>query len=294
MKLINPNFSELADMWFFQNKGQMKESTIKKNEKLLAKANDALADLPALDIEPSDLLELYNELADTPMTARRIVQKSVAVLDWAVLAGHLPYHKVGTVLKQLNVPQYQSLNSVAIEELPAFFADIKKNTTVIEEGMMAFWLLVYTNTSRNEVAKAKKDEFDLKNKVWVLPAVRSRHHQEATIPLSAQALKIVKKLMKSDGEYLFPSPIENKKHISTWLINQVLLQSNWAGKQTLAGFKKQFKQVMFAEEAWSETAILANAGYGVDEERKTPKVWQERIDMMQHWADMVDGWRKGL
>ena len=294
MRLINPSFSDLADMWCFQHKSQMKPKTVKSNEVLLARAKDALANIPALDIEPSNLLGLYNEMADKPSTARRTVQKVVAVLDWAVIDDVLPYHKVGTVLKQLDVPESQSLNSVSIADLPKVFADIKKTTTVSDEIISAFWLLVYTNTSRTEVAEAKKNEFDLKNKVWMLPAGRSRHRQAVKIPLSEQALKIVKKMMKSDGEYLFPSPLNNKEHISSWSINQLLLQSNWAGKQTLAGFKKQFKQVMFDKEVWSESAILANVGNVIDEERKTPKVWQERIDMMQQWADMIDDWRKGL
>ena len=65
-------------------------------------------------------------------------------------------------------------------------------------------LLALTGQRRSEVAEARWAEFDLNAKLWIIPAARMKADAAHEVPLSDDALEILKSLPRFDkGEYLF-------------------------------------------------------------------------------------------
>ena len=65
-------------------------------------------------------------------------------------------------------------------------------------------LLALTGQRRSEVAEARWAEFDLDAKLWIIPAARMKADAAHEVPLSDDALEILKSLPRFDGgEYLF-------------------------------------------------------------------------------------------
>lgn len=73
---------------------------------------------------------------------------------------------------------------------------------------LAIQLLMLTLTRRNEIAGARKAEFDLDAALWVIPADRAKANHQHVVPLSPQALEVLDKAwaLDPDSPFVFPSP----------------------------------------------------------------------------------------
>jgi integrase len=73
---------------------------------------------------------------------------------------------------------------------------------------LAIQLLMLTLTRRNEIAGARKAEFDLDAALWVIPADRAKANHQHVVPLSPQALEALDKAwaLDPDSPFVFPSP----------------------------------------------------------------------------------------
>jgi integrase len=70
----------------------------------------------------------------------------------------------------------------------------------------AIQLLLLTGQRRNEVFNADRAEFNLKESLWTIPGERAKNGKAHLVPLSADALSIVKVLLgKGDGDKLLPA-----------------------------------------------------------------------------------------
>lgn len=75
----------------------------------------------------------------------------------------------------------------------------------------AIRLLLLTGSRRNEVLHATWDQFDLDNSVWTKPAHTTKQKRMEHLPLSAQAISILKTMKsKSNSSFLFPGKTSNK------------------------------------------------------------------------------------
>lgn len=156
-------------------------------------------------------------------------------------------------------------------------------------------MLIYTALRCQEVAYAKKSGFDLQARVWTIPAERMKISSGShAVPLSSQVIELITPLFDSDSNYLFSLPNSPSKPINAWSINQVIRQSGWQGKQTLHGFRKIFSTYAHASRKWTIDTIelsLAHRISGVRGIYNHADMLDERVGLMQWWANEVDGWR---
>lgn len=73
---------------------------------------------------------------------------------------------------------------------------------------LAIQLLMLTLTRRNEVAGARKAEFNLDAALWVIPAERAKANHQHVVPLSPQAMDVLAAAfaLDPDSPFVFPSP----------------------------------------------------------------------------------------
>ncbi|WP_049769334.1 site-specific integrase [Nitrobacter hamburgensis] len=65
--------------------------------------------------------------------------------------------------------------------------------------------MILTGRREGEINGARWTEIDLNKKLWTIPAVRAKNHEQHTVPLSDMALEIIKGLprIKSDDGLVF-------------------------------------------------------------------------------------------
>ena len=74
-----------------------------------------------------------------------------------------------------------------------------------------FRLLILTGQRKSEVAEAQRSEFDLAKKLWVIPAERMKADAAHVVPLSDDAVAILKSLPQfKKGDYLFSTTFGKK------------------------------------------------------------------------------------
>lgn len=136
-------------------------------------------------------------------TASRLRGRIESVLAWATVQGHrkgdnparwkgnldaiLP--KPGKVAKQDNHP------ALSLADAAAWFADLRGKDGM---GARALEFLAMTAARSGEVRGATWAEVDFKESIWTIPAARMKAGREHRVPLTAEAVELLKALLPED------------------------------------------------------------------------------------------------
>lgn len=165
------------------------------------------------EIQTRHILQVLEPIwAEKTETATRLRQRIEAVLSWATVAGFragdnparwggnlaelLP--KPGKIAEKTNHP------ALALSDLPRWWKDLSGR-----EGMAARALqfLAMTAARSGEVRGMTWDELDLKAKLWIIPASRMKAGREHRVPLTDEAIALLKSLPTMEGSpYVFFAP----------------------------------------------------------------------------------------
>lgn len=104
----------------------------------------------------------------------------------------------------LGAPRKKSKHIPAMpwREVPEFLSSLREGGMVDQ----CLTLLILTACRSGKVRAATWDEFDLSENLWTIPADRMKVHKEHRVPLTAVALKVLKRIRPHEREgFVFPS-----------------------------------------------------------------------------------------
>lgn len=244
-------------------------------------------DVPTKDDKKATLWHTKNE------TASRLRGRIESVLDWAKVSkyrdGENPAAWQGNLKHALPAPsKVQTVKhhaALPFAQLGAFMTELRQR-----EGMSARALeyAVLTAARSGEVRLATWSEIDLDAKTWTIPAERMKAKKLHRVPLSAEAVKLLKALPRVVGSpFIFPAPRSGA--LSDMSLTAVLKRME-LGDLTQHGFRSTFKDwarsvkgTAYAEEV-SELALAhvntdaTRAAYARDE------LMPQRANLMKEWA----------
>lgn len=226
-----------------------------------------------------------------PETASRLRGRIEAILDWAnareYRKGENPARWRGHIQNLLparskirKIKHHPALN---YEEINEFILELKKQNDL---SAKALEFLILTATRTSEVTNAKWDEINLEKKVWVIPAHRIKAQREHKIPLSENALIILKemKYIKS-GEYVFSgrNPIKPMSNMAMLELLKRMKKTDI----TIHGFRSTFRdwaaeQTNFAREV-AEMALAHAVGDKVEAAYRRGDLFDKRTKLMEAW-----------
>jgi integrase len=187
--------------------------------------------------------------------------------------------------------------ALADRDLPDFLAKLDAY-----EGdahtVQALRLLMLTATRPGEVRGARWAEFDLDAALWTIPAERMKMRSEHRVPLSRQALEVLRNMqaLSGDRELVFPSPYYPAKSLSENTFNSAMARMGYKGSATAHGFRALFSTVA-NECGWNADVIERQLAHV--ERNKVRAAYhratylQDREELMQWWADYLDGRKAG-
>jgi integrase len=143
-------------------------------------------------------------------------------------------------------------------------------------------------------------EFDLNKAEWVIPAEKMKMRRPHRVPLSRQAVVILKDLKSITGElrWLFPSVTSVMRPISENTLNAALRRLGYGSDAMSAhGFRAMAATRLNEMGRWNADAIerqLAHQERNAVRQAYThgAEYWSERVAMMQAWADYLDELRE--
>jgi integrase len=176
-------------------------------------------------------------------------------------------------------------------ELPDFMIALAAMEGVAPRAL-EFCILMATRTS--EVLGAKWSEIDLDAKLWIVPAERMKARHPHRVPLSAEAMAILKQMKLLGSDWVFPSPTTKKrtgKAKDRPLSNMALLATLKRMKRaeiTTHGFRSTFRdwaaeKTDFPNEV-AEAALAHMVGDRVEAAYRRGDLFDKRRDLMVAWA----------
>ncbi len=229
-----------------------------------------------------------------PETANRVRGRIESILDYAAVLklrtgenparwrGHLDHvfparEKVRPVKHHAALPY---------AELPAFMAALREQEGVAARAL-EFTILTAARTG--EAIGARRNEADIREKLWTVPAARMKASKEHRVPLSARAAAILREateLQAAEDAFIFPGGRKDKP-LSNMAMTAVLRRMG-RGDITVHGFRSTFRD--WAAERTNypnhvvEMALAHAVGDKVEAAYRRGDLFEKRRKLMGEWA----------
>lgn len=212
------------------------------------------------------------------------------IYDFAKVTGRMDYNPVEGIQKYLQQGKKENMAHVTEQELPTLLRAINNYPTMdVRIGLQLLTMLFCRPT---ELREAKWDEFDLEQGLWNIPEYRMKKRREHVVPLSTQALAILKELQtyQTNSDYLFPSRSDKSKPKSDTVFIMALRRMGYEGRQTPHGFR-HIASTLLNNRGFDERhieAALAHVKDGVAGVYNKAQYLQDRANMMQWYASHLE------
>lgn len=260
-----------------------------------------LGSRPVASVKPGEVMAAVKRIEEMGASdqAGRVLQRVKAIYRWAVTHERIDANPMvdlvpSEILKPRDVTHRPAMSDA---ELPDFLAKLEhyQGDAHTVRGLR---LLMLTATRPGEVRGALWSEFDLDAALWIIPAERMKMKMEHRVPLSRQAVEVVRSMQALSGErvLVFPSPFYPVKSLSENTFNSALARMGYKGSATAHGFRALFSTVA-NEFGWNPDVIerqLAHIeGNRVRAAYHRSLYLEDRVKLMQWWGDYLDGRKAG-
>ncbi len=223
--------------------------------------------------------------------ARKVLQRTTAIFRYAVQTGritHNPATEMKGILKNRKTQHYTALNR---EDLPQFLKTLSaSNIHVTTKLALQFTILTAARSA--ETRGALWEEIDLDQQLWTIPAARMKTDTQHTVPLSKQAIAILKRIAVLHGtkNMVFPGIRQDSTQLSQNTLLYSIYRLGYQGKATVHGFRATFSTI--ANESGFDGDVIEKAL--AHEQRNQVRAAyhrseyiEQRRELMQWWADLL-------
>ena len=254
--------------------------------------------LPIRSVTPAHLLAVMQkvEANGAPTIAVLIRQWAFRVFNHAIATLKADTNPAaGEIRDAISPPKPKSHPPLGRTDIPALEAALAgyagERTTVI-----ALRLLLLTFVRSIELRGAEWPEFDLDRAEWRVPASRMKMGEAHIVPLSRQAVALLRQLHKITGRqrFLFPNARRPGSHMAATTLNAALVRLGYKHRFSPHGFRSTASTMLNelgVRADWIERQ-LAHKSKGVRAIYNQAQYLTERRAMMQQWADLVDEYAK--
>lgn len=151
-----------------------------------------------------------------------------------------------------------------------------------------------------ELRQAAWSEIDLEAAAWRIPASRMKMKREHVVPLSSQAVTILRQArgLTGNGHFAFPGQRTPNRPMSENTLNAALRRLGYGtDEMTSHGFRSTASTLLNESGKWSADAIERALAHGDTDQVRGAyhrgTHWAERVRMAQWWSDYLDELREG-
>ena len=150
-----------------------------------------------------------------------------------------------------------------------------------------------------ELRRAEWTEFDFDKSEWRIPAAKMKMKEQHIVPLSAQAVSVLREIqsLTGGGRYVFPSERGGGRPMSENTINAALRRLGYAKNEMTGHGFRSTASTLLHELGFPHAVIERQLAHG--ERNKVSAAYNfaehlpERRKMMQQWADYLDKLKTG-
>lgn len=245
-------------------------------------------------LEPQDILAVVRPIEQKGLfeTSRRLLQLVSQIFRYAVITGRAK-HNIATDLRGALRPRKVTHRAAVTEpakvgQLLRDCADYQGYFPIVCALRLA--PLVFVRPS--ELRSAEWSEVNFEAKEWRIPAERMKMKQMHIVPLSEQALQILKELhpYSGNGKYLFPSIRTETRPISDVTLLNALRRMGYAKDEMCTHGFRSIASTLLNELGYNRDWIERQLAHGERDEVRADNYAEylpERRRMMQEWSDYL-------
>ncbi|QSA97511.1 integrase arm-type DNA-binding domain-containing protein [Methylococcus sp. EFPC2] len=299
------SFETIAREWLAINRGKWVETTHRHiRERLETGLFPWIGARPVGEITARELLAALNKTVERGRldTAQRIRSDAGRVFRYAVATGRAERDPTADLIGALPPAKTKHRSTIvdpkAVGEL--LRAVDGYSGSPIVHAALRLAPLVFLRPG--ELAAAEWNEFDLDAGEWRIPGERMKMKGRHIVPLSAQAVVILRDLHPLTGSrrYVFPGVRNRDQHMSRESVRAALVRMGYGPDSdtpmTAHGFRGMASTLLH-EQGWPSDMIERQLAHA--ERNKIKAAYNhaehlpERRKMMQAWADYLDGLKIG-
>jgi integrase len=257
----------------------------------------AIGRRPIAELEPPELLDMLRKVEKRGVkeTARRLKQLVGQVFRFAVVTGRAkrdPSADLKDALRATGEPQRH--RAMPLTELPTFLKNLETYSGE-EQTKLALKLVTLTFLRTTELRAGKWNELenlDGNSAQWRVPAERMKMRLEHLVPLSRQAVAVLRELRTLSGNSpnIFPSPGKEGCMSSNTML-YALYRMGYHGRATTHGFRGVASTILnesnLFNRDWIERQLAHVERNEVRRAYNAAEWMPDRRRMMQWWADHI-------
>lgn len=202
----------------------------------------------------------------------------------------------------LRTKKTEHFASLELKQMPRFLQTLEENEVrLFPRTRRAIKILMLTFTRTIELVSSQWSEFDLENGMWEIPAEKMKMRKPHLVPLSRQAIKLLQDQKKETGHlqtpFVFPGQVHTNRHMSNNTILFAIDSLGYGGQMTGHGFRSLAMSTIKERLGYRHEVVdrqLAHAPRSkTDRAYDRAQFLEQRITMMQDWADYMDEVAKG-
>lgn len=256
---------------------------------------------PVSEIQAPELVAMVKKISARGAgdIAKRAYQTCSQVFRYAVAHGLAQRNpaadvKPGDVLPARRQEHYSRVDSRELPELLRHIEAYQGSATT----RLAMKLMALTFVRTSELIGARWSEFDLDVAEWRIPAERMKMRTPHIVPLSRQAVEVLKTLQLVTGrsKLLFPGERDHEKPMSNNTILGALKRMGYQGRMTGHGFRGVASTILHEHgfnHEYIELQLAHSARDKVSAAYNHAKYLEQRAELMQQWADYLDAAARG-
>lgn len=292
-----PTFRAVAEEWIAANAGVWRPSnTATVRQRLTSNVYGPLGDTPINKIGARDVLSAMREIE--ARGALEVARKTLAIVGqimrYAVSAQYIaadPTRDLKGALKRREAGHFAAATT---EQDAAVIVRAVRHYQGAMVVRLAMEFLMLTFVRPGNVRQARWEDIDLKKKIWRIPAEQMKMARPHEVPLSRQALQVLKEIEPYSAEYelVFPAVRNRQKPLSEPVFTTALRCAGIPKEMMSAhGFRSMASSLL--NEAGEHPDLIEKqlahvSGDKIRSAYNRAEYWKKRVDLMQKWADMVD------
>jgi integrase len=270
---------------------------------LLGPALDAFGDRPIGEITAPELLHALRSFEQRGRyeAARRLRSVAGMVFRYAIATGRATRDISMDLRGALTTPKVQHRAAITepkeVGALLRAIDDYSGQPTT----RMALQLAALVFVRPGEIRRARWKEIDLSEAIWRVPPETMKMGRPHRVPLARQSVAILRELhpITGHGEFLFPAITSVQRPMSENTLNAALRRLGYSKEEITAhGFRTTASTILNQMGRWNPDAIEKQLAHQEDDEVRlaymhAAEFWNERVEMMQAWADYLDQLKGG-
>ena len=297
------SFEVVAREWFAKFKPQWTDG---HSEKILARLERDIfpwvGGRPIADVKAPEILACLRrvEKRGAIETAHRALQNCGQVFRYGIATGRVERDIAADLRGAL--PPVKQTHRAAITE-PKAIGELMRaidgySGSLVTVCAMKLAPLVFLRPG--ELRQAQWSEIDLDRAEWNIPAERMKMREPHLVPLSTQAITILREIqaLTGDGTYIFPSPRTRSRPMSNNAILSALRRMGYAKEEMSGhGFRAMARTILDEVLNIRPDYIEHQLAHAVKDPNgraynRTAHL-AERRAMMQQWSDYLDKLKAG-